>query len=343
MPGYLKTTLSGRGVRVMLMILTIISITAALQHAQQILAPMSFALVLGIVVSPLADKLARLGVPRLVIALSLLLACTLFVATAILLIEPVVNALIEELPRIKAVMSSLIDKASSLLRGIETISEEIENTVGAEAMEPQTAIPSVGDALWLAPSFLSQVFIFVGTLFFFTLTRDDLYRLTGPLYGRLKHADKAVARYFAAITVVNAGLGVVTAGIFLALGLEYAVLWGLAAALLNYVLYLGPLLMILGLGIAGALQFTGALAVAPPVLFLIINLTEANIVTPLLVGNRLAVNPLLVFLAIVFGLWLWGPIGAFVALPLLLWLGVMLDPRHSLPAKTAEDPLHKIM
>lgn len=333
MPGYLITTLSARGVRVMLMILTIISITAALQLAKQILAPMSFALVLGIVVSPLADKLARFGVPRLVIALSLLLACTLFLATAILLVEPVVNVLIEELPRIKAVMGSLIEKASSLLRGIETISEEIENTVGAETMEPQTAIPSVGDALWLAPSFLSQVFIFVGTLFFFTLTRDELYRLTGPLYDRLKHADKAVARYFAAITVVNAGLGVVTAALLLALGLEYAVLWGLVAAVLNYVLYLGPLLMVVGLGVAGALQFSGALALAPPVLFLFVNLTEANIVTPLLVGNRLAVNPLLVFLAIVVGLWIWGPIGAFVALPLLLWLGIMLDPRHRLPLR----------
>ncbi|AHD02524.1 hypothetical protein METH_19490 [Leisingera methylohalidivorans DSM 14336] len=339
----LKTTLSGRGVRVMLMILTVISITAALQHAQQVLAPMSFALVLGIVVSPLADKLARFGVPRLAVALSLLLACTLFVATAILLIEPVVNALIEELPRIKSVISSLVDQASSLLRGIETISEEIENTVGADSVEPQAAIPSVGNALWLAPSFLSQVFIFVGTLFFFTLTRDDLYRLTGAMYGRLKHADKAVARYFAAITVVNAGLGVMTAAVLMAAGVEYAVLWGLAASLLNYVLYLGPLLIMIGLAIAGALQFHGLYAVLPPILFLFINLTEANIVTPLMVGNRMAMNPLLVFLAIIFGLWLWGPIGAIVALPLLLWLGVMLDPRHSLPEKQVDDPLEKIL
>ncbi|WP_264210618.1 AI-2E family transporter [Leisingera thetidis] len=343
MPGILKTTLSGRGVRVMLMILTIISITAALQLAQQILAPMSFALVLGIVVSPLADKLAHFGVPRLVIALSLLLICTLFVATVMLLIEPVVNVLIEELPRIKAVMSSLIGKASSLLRGIETISEEIENTVGAEAVEPQTAIPSVGDALWLAPSFVSQVFIFMGTLFFYTLTRDDLYRLTGPLYDRLKHADKAVARYFAAITVVNTGLGAVTAVVLMAAGVEYAILWGLAAALLNYVLYLGPLLIMVGLAIAGALQFHGLYAVLPPILFLIINLAEANIVTPMMVGNRLAVNPLLIFLAIVFGLWLWGPIGAFVALPLLLWLGVMLDTRDNRPAQQLDDPLHKVI
>ncbi len=343
MPGFLKTALSGRGVRVMLMILTVISITAALQLAQQILAPMSFALVLGVVVSPLADKLARAGVPRLAIALTLLLLCTLFVAIILLLIEPLINVLIDELPRIKSVMAGLIDRASSLLRGIETISQEIEESVGAEAVEPQTAIPSVGDALWLAPSFVSQVFIFVGTLFFFTLTRNDLYNLTGSLKPRLKHADTVVARYFAAITLVNTGLGAVTAAAMMALGVEYALLWGLAAGLLNYVLYLGPLLITVSLAIAGMLQFHGIYAILPPAAFLLINLTEANIVTPLVVGQRMAINPLLIFVAIVFGLWLWGPVGAFVTLPLLLWLGVLLEPQPGPRELTAKDPLNKVM
>lgn len=343
MSGILENVLSGRGVRVMLMILTIIGITAALHLAQQVLAPMSFALVLGVVVSPLADKLARYGVPRLAIALSLLILSTLFVAVILLLIEPLINVLIEELPRIKSVMGALIDQASSLLRGIETISQEIEESVGAEAVEPQTAIPSVGDALWLAPSFVSQVFIFVGTLFFFTLTRNDLYRLTGPLEIRLKHADTVVAKYFAAITLVNTGLGAVTAAALIALGVEYALIWGLAAALLNYVLYLGPLLIAVSLAIAGLLQFHGLFAVLPPLAFLLINLTEANIVTPLVVGQRMAINPLLIFLAIVFGLWLWGPVGAFVTLPLLLWLGVLLAPQPGAADEPAQDPLNKVI
>ncbi|MBY6141493.1 AI-2E family transporter [Leisingera daeponensis] len=343
MPGYLKTVLSGRGVRVMLMILTVISITAALQLAQQILAPMSFALVLGVVVSPLADRLSRHGVPRLAIALSLLVASTLFVAVILLLIEPLIGVLIEELPRIKTVMARLIDQASSLLRGIETISQEIEESVGAESVEPQTAIPSVGDALWLAPSFVSQVFIFIGTLFFFTLTRNELYDLTGPLKPRLKHADKVVSRYFAAITLVNTGLGAVTAAAMMALGVEYALLWGLAAGLLNYILYLGPLLITAGLVLAGILQFHGAYAVLPPLAFLLINLTEANVVTPLVVGQRMSMNPLLIFLVIVFGLWLWGPVGAFVALPLLLWLSVLLEPQPGAMDQPGGDPLRKVI
>ncbi|SHH02471.1 AI-2E family transporter [Cognatishimia maritima] len=330
MPKIFDTMLCSRGIRVMLMILTVISIVAALAYAKQILAPLAFGLVLGVVVSPVADRLSRQGVPRPATALALLLLTTLLIATIFLLIEPMVNILLDELPRIKATMATLIDRASNLLRGIEEISQEIEESVGADkggdAEPANKGLPSVGDAIWLAPSFVSQVFIFVGTLFFFTLTRNDLYRLTGRLEAKLRHADKSVSRYFAAITLVNAGLGAATAAALMALGVEYAMLWGLAAGLLNYVLYLGPLMIAVGLAVAGMVQFSGAYAFLPPVIFLLFNLTEANFVTPLVVGKRMAMNPLMIFLSIVFGLWLWGPVGAFVALPLLLWMGVMLEP-----------------
>ncbi|MDC0737849.1 AI-2E family transporter [Cognatishimia sp. SS12] len=339
MPGFFATALRTSGVRVMVLILTIIAITTALNLAQQILAPMCFGLVLGVVVSPLADRLERLGIPRLAVALFLLIFSTLIIATIMLLIEPLVNVLISELPRIKAVMQSLIDRAASLLRGIEAISQELEETVGGngagEDAGKETALPTVSDALWLAPSFVSQVFTFIGTLFFFTLTRNQLYQQAGAYEHRLKRADKIVSRYFAAITLVNACLGTVTALAMMALGVEYAILWGLAAGLMNYVLYLGPLLIAVGLALAGMLQFSGVYAVLPPITFLLINLTEANVVTPLFVGRHMAMNPLLIFLAIVFGLWLWGPLGAFVALPLLLWLGVLMEP---MPDAAVTDP-----
>ncbi|MBV2358399.1 AI-2E family transporter [Thalassococcus sp. CAU 1522] len=322
----IQTILSEQATRVMLSILTTLALVMALQFGQQILAPMVFALVLGVVVSPLADRLSGLGVPRLVIAVVLLALSTAFTGAALLLVEPLVGLLIDELPRIKAVAAYWLETASGLLRGIEEISQEIGESVGAEDVDPQTAIPTVSDALWLAPSFLSQVFIFVGTLFFFVLTRNDIYAKTGALEGKLRKADRAVSRYFAAVTLVNVGLGCATAGVLMAIGVEYAVLWGLAAGLLNYILYLGPLMVILALTIAGMIQFIGFAALLPPAAFLTINMLEANFVTPLVVGKRLAMNPLIVFLAIIFGLWIWGPIGAIVALPVLLWFGVMLRP-----------------
>jgi predicted PurR-regulated permease PerM len=332
--------LSQRAARVMLALLAAIALVAALHLAQHILAPTVFALVLGIVISPVADRLYGLGVPRLAVAVLLLVATLALIGLALLLVEPLFSLLIDELPRIKVAVAGWIETASGLLRGIETISAEIENSVGAQAAQPQTAVPSVRDALWLAPGFAAQVFIFVGVLFFFVLTRSELYAGTGPMEQRFRRADRAVARYFAAVTLVNIGLGVVTAMVLTAAGVNYAVLWGLAAALLNFILYLGPMMIIAGLTIAGLVQFSGAQAFLPPFLFLLLNLTEANFVTPLVVGKRLAMNPLLIFTAIVFGLWLWGPVVAIVALPGLLWAGVVMRPSLAMRGPGAAPYVH---
>ena len=331
----LTTVLSERAQRVMLLILTVIALTGALHLGQQLLAPIVFAVVLGIVVSPLAERLTDVGVPRVAVAILLLLVTTSLIALLILMIEPLLNMFIEQLPRLKAAATRWIASVSDVLRGIETISEEIEGAKPA-AEDAESALPTVRDALWMAPNFGAQFFVFVGTLFFFVLTRNDLYSAVGPLEPKLRKADRAVARYFAAVTLVNTGLGVVTALIMLAIGVDYPMLWGLAAAILNYRLYLGPLLVIFGLAIAGLLQFTGAMSLLPPALFLVANFTEANFVTPWVVGQRLAMNPLGVFVAIVFGLWLWGPVGAIVALPVMLWFGVIIRPEMLHRSREAE-------
>ena len=308
----------------MLLVLTFIAVTAALYFAKPILAPAVFAVILAIVVSPLADRLTALKLPMVAVSAILLLLTSAVVVFLFVLFEPLVSQLIERLPRLKFAAEQWIAEFSGLFQGIETLSQEIEEAVGAETVEPQTVIPSVSDALWLAPNFGAQVFIFVGTLFFFVLTRDQIYDAAGPLKARLYSADASISRYFAAVTLINAGVGVATGLALSILGLEYAILWGLMAGLLNYILYLGPMVMIGGLLIAGMVQFWGAIAFVPPLIFLIINFTEAQFVTPLFVGQQVELNPLVVFLAVVFGLWLWGPIGAIVALPTLLWCSMLL-------------------
>ncbi|MGP6087408.1 AI-2E family transporter [Antarctobacter jejuensis] len=324
----LTTVLSERAARVLLLIVTVIVTTAALKLGKPVLAPIVFGLVVGVVVSPLAERLIGYGVPRVAVAILLLLTTTVLISLLVLLVQPLLDLLIDQLPRLKAAARRWIVMAADLLQGIETISEEIEGSVGGKDPDGEdvSALPSVSDALWMAPNFGAQFFIFVGTLFFFVLTRNDIYEAAGALQHKLRRADRAVARYFAAVTLVNVGLGLMTSLVMLALGVEYPMLWGLAAAVLNYMLYLGPLLLIFGLTIAGLLQFHGASSLLPPALYLLLNFTEANFVTPWVVGQRLAMNPLGVFIAIVFGLWLWGPVGAIVALPVFLWIGVLLQP-----------------
>ena len=319
------TVLQDRGSRVMLLIVTIVAVVAGLYLAKSVLAPALFAIVVGVVVSPVGEKLNRIGVPHAATAVAVLTLASALIVLTFLALEPLLSAMTEQLPKIKREIQSWLDNAKGLLQGIEQITREIEATMGSDAEETTpTAVPTVMDALWLAPGFGAQVFIFVGTLFFFVLTRTDLYKSAGTFEVNLLSADKAVSRYFSAVTLVNLGLGVAVAAVMASIGLNNALLWGLAAGILNYILYLGPLMILSGLLIAGMIQFSGATALLPPFLFMCLNLIEAQFVTPTVVGKRLAINPLSVFLAIVFGLWLWGPVGAIVALPVVLWLGVLL-------------------
>ncbi|MFW8594096.1 AI-2E family transporter [Cribrihabitans neustonicus] len=322
--------LSGRAMRAMILILTLIAVTAALHFAKPVLAPVVFAAVMGIVISPLADRLDRLGVARVATAAGLLVLSVLLLVLLVLSLDPLISALVAQLPVIKAEIRGWVEMLSEVLRGIEAISSELEETVGQSgsgvAREEETALPTLVDALWLAPNFGAQMLIFVGTLFFFVLTRNELYAAAGPYASRLFRAERAVARYFTAISMVNAGLGLTAAAGLAALGVAGAWAWGLAAALLNFIPYLGPFLIMGGLAVAGITQFNGVQAVLPLGLFILLNLTESQFVTPAFVGRQLHLNPLWVFLAIIFGLWIWGPVGAIVALPVLLWSGRMLTP-----------------
>lgn len=330
--GILDFLFSERAKSIMIFIVAMVALGFALYHTRPVLAPIMLALVVGIVVSPVAERLNVLGIPRVVSASALLLIATALLVVAFIAIEPLLTSLAAQLPRIRFEIQSWIDWFSSFLQGIETLSNEIEETVGGDATAPAAAedagpdIPSVMDAVWLAPNFGAKVFIFIGTLFFFVMSRSELYAAAGPMCESLKRADRAVARYFAAVTTVNIALGAVTALAMTLLGLENPLLWGLAAGTLNYILYLGPLITAFCLLIAGLMQFSGLSVLLPPLVFLAINMTEAQFVTPAFVGQRLELSPLGVFLAVVFGLWLWGPIGAIIALPVALWVGVLLKP-----------------
>ncbi|MGR3760262.1 AI-2E family transporter [Roseobacteraceae bacterium NS-SX3] len=321
----LKTVLAECSIRVMLLILTVTAAATAIYLAKPILAPAVFASVVGIVVSPVADRLSRIGIGRVVVAGSVLILSILLLAVLLLSLNPLLSNLAKQLPRIKYEIRGWVDRLSGLLQGLESISSEIEETVGSEAENAAAELPSVLDALWLAPNFGAQAFIFAGTLFFFVLSRNELYENAGRYGARLFRAERAVARYFAAVTLINAMLGVATALGLTLIGVSGALLWGLAAAMLNFILYLGPLIMLAGLTVAGLTQLGGAMAALPPLMFLMLNITEAQFVTPAFVGRQMDLNPLLVFLSIAFGLWIWGPVGAIVALPAVLWCRRVLE------------------
>lgn len=301
-------------------LVALVTVVAAMQLAKGLLAPVALGLVVAIIAAPGMRLLARLGIPRAVSA-SISLVCV--GAVTVLLIAglgPIVMDLIAQVPRIEDEIRWWVIEASRAIRGLETMQTEIAERLAKEGDAVEDAMPTLLDALWVAPNFAAQLLTFAGTFFFFTLTQNEIYGTFKKESEALRHADKAVSHYFLTVTAINGGLGLAVFAAMTLIGVPNPILWGTAAFILNFVLYLGPVLLLLALGVVGVAEFGGAYSLLPGLSYLLLNMTEAQFVTPTLVGQRLQLNPLVVFLAILFGLWLWGPIGGIISLPMLVWL-----------------------
>jgi len=243
------------------------------------------------------------------------------------MIEPYVTQAINQAPIIWEELHGTIDALKAVLRGIEEMSEDvveaIETTSGDTSQETM-ALPSITDALFLAPQFGAQFLTFVGTLYFFLMTQNSIYKWFTDTFSEfgeneLRDAGKQVARYVLTISAINFSFGVLVAIAMQVLDMPSPILWGVLAFAMNFVLYLGPIVLATTLLVTGIVMFDGPVSFLPAALYLAMNATEGQFITPALIGKTLSVNPLAVFLSLVFWLWLWGPIGGVIAIPLLIW------------------------
>lgn len=309
--------------------LTTIAIFIVLHQAKALFAPLLAAILLGVVLTPLSELWKKLHVPDAIAAFFSVLLALASIFVIILLLEPYISQAISQGPVIQAELRETVVEAQRLLRGLEEISDDV-----AAAIEPSggtnegagegMTLPSLTDALFYAPQFAAQFLIFTGTLYFFLLTRDAVYdwlsATTAPIGKRdLRLAAAQVSRYVLTISAINFGFGAVVAVVMYWIGMPSPIVWGLLACLLNFVLYLGPAALIAMLTVTGIVVFEGAASFLPPAIYIAMNAIEAQFVTPTLVGKSLSVNPLLVFVSLVFWLWLWGPIGGIIVIPLLIW------------------------
>ena len=310
-----------------LTILTIIFLFVALQQAKTVFAPIISALLLGVILTPLSDFWDKLRLPPAIAAAFSVLLALLTILVLLVLLEPYVTAVINKAPLIWNELRGTIDEFRRALRGLEKITEDmaaaIDSTPG-EGRKETVALPAITDALFYAPQFGAQLLIFTGTLYFFLMVKNDLYdwvSATTIKFGEedLRLAGEQVSRYVLTISAINLGLGVIVMVAMHFLDMPSPVLWGLLAFALNFLLYLGPIAMILMLTVTGIVVFDGAISFLPAAVYLFLNATEAQFVTPALVGKSLSLNPLTVFLSLVFWMWLWGPIGGIIAIPLLIW------------------------
>ncbi|HWW56773.1 MAG TPA: AI-2E family transporter [Sphingopyxis sp.] len=313
----------------------------ALQAGAEFFLPLTAAIVIAIALVPLLEWLERRGMPSALAAfLALATFLALINAALAIIVVPATGwfaRIPESIPRIQSNLAPLIDFYSTLQRFVDrTLMSVASGTEATAQAVAATAPTSVVDYfISSAPSAAIQLFFAVLVIFFFlagwTRLRKGTIRRRGSFDGAMQTARviqnvvDATADYLATITMINAVLGLAVALLLWALGMPSPFMWGGIVSICNFVPYLGPIVAAVLLGLGGLMTFDAVgLALLPALIFIGVHLVEANLITPLVLGKRLTINPLLILVSLSFWGWVWGTPGALLAVPLLLILQTVL-------------------
>lgn len=307
-----------------------------------LLLPIFAAAVISTTLSPLMKKASGLGIPRGITALLIVGFVVAVAAIGITLLAGPVSEWIGRAPEIGAEIKRklfVLDAPLAALHELRTsLSSSDVSVVKMDAPLSDFVAPAIS---YLSPA-AGQIVLFLITLIFLlighTQLRNFIVSMMPSREAKLRclritnDIEQNLARYLATVTLINCALGVCVTVVAWAVGLPHPFIFGLLAAILNYVPYLGPAVMALvlfGVGLAIFPALTHAL-VAPAV-FIGLTTVEGQLIMPMIVGRRLTLNPLAIFLMIAFWAWLWGPIGAFLAIPLSI-VGLVTS-NHLFPAE----------
>lgn len=312
----------------------VIGLPFALRYGAEFFLPVTAALVIAIALVPLLEWMERRRVPS---GLAAFLCLLLFLIVANVALASIVvpatewfRALPERIPQIQANLAPLIDFYANLQRFVDNTVQMLASGPVAAAQARAVAAPtSLMDYVSSAPSAAIQTFFAILVIYFFlagwTRLRERTITSRGSFGGALATARviqnvvDATSAYLGTITFINVGLGLIVAAILWLIGMPSPLMWGGIVALLNYIPYIGPILAAILLGLGGLMTFSDVwLALLPAAIQIGFHLIEANVVTPMLLGRRLTINPLLILISLSFWGWVWGTPGALLAVPLLI-------------------------
>lgn len=333
---------SGRGaVRLIALIFGL----AACWLASDLLVPVMLAMLMALLANPLVSRLNRLWIPRWLGALVVVLGgLALSVWLATLLVGPA-SDWVRQAP---TELRQLAPKLKSLTRQVEQANKAAESIVKAAGAAP-TSTAAVADAekprapnLWTiisgAPRVLASVLAVVLLAYFFlvygeALQRHAIARLGDSERKRttidiLRTIEADLSSYVLTISVINVLLGLVLTGALFWLGLDLsdALLWGTLAALLNFVPYVGPLTGVIALAVVGLVAFDKPPEMlVPPALYLGLHVLESQFITPIILGRRMSISPLVMLLWLMLWGFLWGIAGLLLAVPMLASMKIVAE------------------
>jgi predicted PurR-regulated permease PerM len=289
--------------------------------------PITVGLVIGMTLAPVIKWVGRHGVSSWITGPVLVLLLLGVIAAGITLVAAPMSEWIARAPEIGATVRQklyVLDQPLAALRALQDALLPADgDAVKVSPINSNVVMPLVA---LLTPA-IGQIVIFVGVLTFYLIGQSELRNHFVRIFSRreaklrflriVNEIEYNLTSYLTTVTVINVTLGIVVAlGAWL-FGLPNPVIFGVVATVLNYVPYIGPAAMLIILFAVGLVTFpTLGYSLLPPLAFLGLTTLEGQFITPTIMGRRLTLNPLIIFLALAFWTWLWGPLGAFLAVPL---------------------------
>jgi predicted PurR-regulated permease PerM len=330
-----------RSLRIAAVVLAICAVIFMLEYAQAVLVPLTLAVLLAMLLSPVVHRLHRWHVPRPVAAG---LAVLVSVGGILVLLDRLGQPAAEWLARVPQAMNRaqwVFRSTIGTIKDVQETTEKVARMSGDGGGDKAQQVVVEGQSLaGMLVSGTGDVLVTLGlmlVLLYFMLLSGDLLlrkavyvlpgfqrkRLMVRIAVALRHE---VSRYLLTITAINIGLGVCTAGALYLLGMPDPVLWGALAAVLNFMPYIGAIVSASAIFLASLLTWTDPLGVLlPPAVFLSLTTLEGNFVSPSILGRRLALNPIAVFLFLTVWGWVWGMAGMLIAVPLLVSVKIVAE------------------
>lgn len=329
-----------------LVALLIIVVIVSLYLARAFFLPITMAFIVGTMLSPAASFLERYRIPRALAAVLIVAAAS---AGSVFMIGLIASPVMEWSSKLPELGSILKEKMHVFDRPL-ALWQQMQSMLGGPDTLTTFHLPKID---WVQPTleFLSPTFaeflLFIATLILFIASWRELRRAMIMNFGDrparlrtmriLNEIEQHLGNYLMMVTMINIGVGIITGLICAVTGMPNPAGLGALAAILNFIPIIGPVAMFAVLVVVGLVAFpTIGAGMLAPALFAVVTFLEGHFLTPMIVGRRLALNALAVFIALAFWTWLWGPMGAFLSSPLLIVALILKE--HLMPANSPQLP-----
>jgi predicted PurR-regulated permease PerM len=325
------------GILLVLMLGLFLALPFVLSIGSVVFRPPVCAIVLSIVLSPLADRLVRLGLPNMLASLLAIVALFVGIVIALTVILQPAYDMVDQVPQMARVVSQRFAELRSNFAWLNDFNRQLARLTGHSAREVVLASPSVIEQVAFAtPSVVLELLITILMTFFMIESRIRMKRrllierhsfdASVRIARVMRDVQDRVASYLFTVSQINFGLGLIVGGGAFAFGLTAPIMWGGLAFAFNFLPYVGPLFMVALLALVGlGTASTVVLGLLPALAFLSLHAVESNVVTPSILGARFTINPVSILLSISYFTWIWGVLGALLSVPILLTISALLE------------------